>query len=830
MKKMISPLSGSNQIVDVTASDIRVTIKRRKTTSLSSDALLQQPSKLEVWGEVEKLSICGNECAVAKENYIFEETPPLFFEQSDYIVSARSIKNVPLHFEHADKYIREAVTPEDDAEPERLSGVINFGNEVGYSNLVFFDDLGNRLLLEIEIFPSKLSYKEDYESIRNDINEMVEAAAIDFINSTYSLGTISPTKNDVPAIFFTLISQLFSKYYKATKVIMQKPNHTLLKEHTVVSNHKLKQTDNRTVLWLEKHSEQLKRANGKTLVNSALGVRKKVAYDTVENQLVKFMLTTTAKRLLKFKRMYLAGFKAPEKSADSEVLGRIDDMVAKINGQLKNPVFSEVSKLKSLNTMSLVFQMAPGYRDLYRYFQLIQRGISFSGEVYSFSVKETSTLYEYWCFIKLVNIMKKRYTLLDDSKEIIKANRKGVTVTLSKNSRSEVRFLDTNTGDTFELIYNPGEYPSDTVKQVPDNVLKLSKRSGINGRPSSFQYVFDAKYKVEMNPDEHYPDKEKKPGPKVMDINTMHRYRDAIVAKDGDFSEKLMFGAYVLFPYPNDEEEYRKHQFYKSIESVNIGGVPFLPGKTKIAEELLTKLVGESDTSAFERTILPKGVEERLEKVDWAKEDVLVGSLSSREQWHECFAKNYYYVPAESLIAGYHQVEYIAVYQSKKLFGEDAGILYYGEVKETSIVARKEINNLGGRTHPDAKCYRFAIKEWKRLHPKIEFEKDWVYRPRYGISFLLHNSKSTFELFNIRSETDYRLVYELRRIQENLRVQDNAKELFVRINDSVSVFNDESYIRVYDSGKEILRRPTRDFRKAPSIVFESIKNCISSKN
>ena len=79
---MILPLSGSNQIVDVTASEIRVTIKRRKTTSLSSDALLQQSSKLEVWGEVEKLSICGNECAVAKENYIFEETPPLFFRNT----------------------------------------------------------------------------------------------------------------------------------------------------------------------------------------------------------------------------------------------------------------------------------------------------------------------------------------------------------------------------------------------------------------------------------------------------------------------------------------------------------------------------------------------------------------------------------------------------------------------------------------------------------------------------------------------------------------------------------------------------------------------------
>ena len=104
---MILPLSGSNQIVDVTASDIRVTIKRRKTTFLSSDALLQQPSKVEVWGKIEKLSICGSECGEINGNYVLEKNAPLFFEQSDYIVSARSMKGIPLHFEHADKYIRE---------------------------------------------------------------------------------------------------------------------------------------------------------------------------------------------------------------------------------------------------------------------------------------------------------------------------------------------------------------------------------------------------------------------------------------------------------------------------------------------------------------------------------------------------------------------------------------------------------------------------------------------------------------------------------------------------------------------------------------------------
>jgi predicted component of viral defense system (DUF524 family) len=822
---MILPLSGSNQIIDLVASNIRVTIKRRKDTSLSSDALLKQPSKIEVWGSIDSLSICGDDCESKGKDYILEETAPLFFEQSDYLISARTLAGKNLYFDHSDKYIREAISPIDDKEPDRISGVINFGNNVGYSNLIFFDDQGNRLVIEIEVFPSKLSYKDDYEAIRNDINEMVEAAAIDFINSTYSLGTISDTRNKVPAIFFSLISQLFDKYYKATKIIMQKPNHRLLKEHNVVPEYKIKKTDSKSMQWITKHPECINRSKGRKSVSYALGVQKRVSYDTTENQLVKFMLLTTIKKLKSFKRIYLAGFKDPEKTADPEILTKIDSMISKIDGQLKNPVFDEVSQLKSINTMSLVFQMAPGYRDLYRYFQLVQRGISFSGEVYNFSLKETSTLYEYWCFIKLVNIMKKRYTLLDEGNDIIKANRKGVTVTLSKERKSEVKFIDAKTGDKFELVYNPGEYPSDTVKQVPDNVLKLTKRTNAEGKYAHFQYVFDAKYKVEMNPDEHYPDK--KPGPKVADINTMHRYRDAIVSKEGLLNEKLMFGSYVLFPYPNDEEEYRSHQFYRSIQSVNIGGIPFLPGKTTIAEEILEKLVGESDISAFDRAILPKGIEERIEKVDWSKENVLVGSLSSREQWDLCHKENYYYVPVASLY-DYHQVDYVAIYQSKKLFAEEAGILFYGKVTKTEILPRKDINSLKGRTAPNAKCYKYTISEWKKIATKIEFEKDWVYKPRYTNDFLLHNVRSTFELFNIRSEADYRLVYELRRIQENIKVQDDTKELFVRINDNISIYNDGLYIRVFSvlDGKDIFRKPTKDFTESPSIVFEGIKDYI----
>ena len=75
-----------------------------------------------------------------------------------------------------------------------------------------------------------------------------------------------------------------------------------------------------------------------------------------------------------------------------------------------------------------------------------------------------------------------------------------------------------------------------------------------------------------------------------------------------------MFGAYVLFPYA-DEENYKNNAFYKSIGEVNIGGLPFLPSATSLVKEFLDELIADSPESAFERAILPKGIEEKLRKV-----------------------------------------------------------------------------------------------------------------------------------------------------------------------------------------------------------------------
>ncbi|MNP73358.1 hypothetical protein D3C76_1700600 [compost metagenome] len=61
-----------------------------------------------------------------------------------------------------------------------------------------------------------------------------------------------------------------------------------------------------------------------------------------------------------------------------------------------------------------------------------------------------------------------------------------------------------------------------------------------------------------------------------------------------------MFGAYVLFPYP-DEEKFKEHHFYKSIELVNIGAIPLLPNATSLMEQILDEMIQDSLEKAYER-------------------------------------------------------------------------------------------------------------------------------------------------------------------------------------------------------------------------------------
>ena len=465
---------------------------------------------------------------------------PLFFEQTDYIITIQAKEGQALEFHSNSSLIEERVSRVLDDVPSLLSGVVNFGNSVGFSDLIIRADGRDVLSVRVEVYPTKISYKDDYQAMMADINNMVSESVLDFMKKTYQVFVPDHKRNDVPAVFFTILQAIYDKYLRAAKRILAVPHHKLITEHEVLPHYKAGRIDTSSEKWLQKHPEQVRCTDTGIQAEKILAVRKQITYDTQENRLVKFMLKTTVRRIDDFTRRYIQSRQQP----DEQVLIGASKMSREIQRLLGASWLSEVSDYSASKSMSLVFGMAPGYRELYKYYLMLQNGISVGGDIFHMSVRDTAQLYEYWCFIKLYDILRNQYTL--KSPDIIKVDRKGVTIDLVKGKPSKVTFLNTKTGECIYLAYNPSEIATQTVNQRPDNVLELEKK----GSGSAYKYVFDAKYRIEMNPDgQFYPDN--KPGPKVDDINTMHRYRDAIVYENPESRftfEKTMFGAYILFP------------------------------------------------------------------------------------------------------------------------------------------------------------------------------------------------------------------------------------------------------------------------------------------
>ena len=825
---MASLPSGSNKILEVHTESVSIVIKSKKTqVFIDTDAIMSQDSTVDITAvnlRRVKVESCDMDADYdsSSQSCIQLAVSPLFFEQTDYEIVIQSKDGKAVTFWHENPRIREKVDLVTDENLGLISGIVNFGNNVGYSDFEVMYDGHKHLILRIEVFPSKISYKEDYKLMLEDISNEIYSAVIDFLQKTYEWVRIGNSGETTPALFFQIISTIFERYMRAAKTIIASPHHKLAVEHQVMPSYKARRTDTKSEKWLVNHPEYVqKRADG-IAASKVLAVRKQITYDTVENQFARFILNSTVKQLQDFKIRYLDS----AEKVDTVVVDKATAMISTIKRAISTSFLEDVSEYKATQSMSLVFEMAPGYRELYKYHLMLKRGLSINGDVFKVSMKDTAQLYEYWCFIKLVSIMKKQdYRLFTD--DVIKVDKSGVTVTLVKGRASEVKFINPRTGEKITLTYNPAERNTPTVSQKPDNVLTLEKV----GAEREYKYVFDAKYRIEARPDSYYPDNNV--GPKLDDINTMHRCRDAIVYDSGNASrfvfKKEMFGAYVLFPYA-DEEKYENHHFYRSIDAVNIGGLPFLPGSTRLVEKMLSELVADSEESAFERASLPFGIEKRLSQVDWSRQDVLVGSFGSKEQFQDNLARNYYYVPAKHLDRNRLPIHHIALYQSTKMFGNDAGIRYYGEVIEAKRLKRGEIKFQTRRHNEDELYYAFLVKEWKELPVAISVKDEGVYEPKFTNMFLLQHCSQSYELFHIRSEEQYRLLYELKRVFESAEVNANAQsEPIYQIEGGKSVWVHEGVFDILDENGNKLTSSLRisDFAHHPrqyfNLILEQIK-------
>lgn len=759
---MASPLSGSNsdiELVKIETANLSLTIKGnpyhekyenlKKHQSIGSDEMMH----FHVSGEVESILVYDARLQKLSE---LAEHPPIFFENRSYQLVVVPKNNQELSFHHEHPSLRKAISSTQMGSLKLLMGNLSFPNEVGYTTFEIQDDKKSLLTVTLEIYPSKLDYKDDYRALLEEVNDEIYNLAFHLLKRTYLGASTIYATNPSKSEFYRILNDSFHRFMKAISHIKRQPHHTLITRHQLVQGEKIRRLDSVGMNYLRKRPHLFQGVEANMVPSKGITAYKEVSYDTLENRFIKWMIQRVVHKIdgLLTSLEKDSGFKSLP--IDDGLIQNVRKMKSRMKNELNDPFWNGIGKLDR-SVFSLVIQMASGYRDAYQIFLMLSRGLTLRGQIFKMSVKDVARLYEYWTYLKLGQILSKKYVTVDQ--DVIKVRQDGLYVTLDESKTAKRTFRHPETDEVIELYFQKRNNALPTVTQKPDTMLAIEKK----GKTYQYQYVFDAKYRIDFaKSDSHYKRQYGTPGPMEEDINTMHRYRDALVVDQGGPFERTAYGAYVLFPW-NQEEEYEHHPFYKSIEKVNIGGFPFLPNATRLVEQFLDHLIEKSAEEIIREGILPRGTKE-----EWKSsldEKVLVGSVKSEKDYETYMKEGFYQIPVSQLKPGWQEVKYIALYLPKKWYGENGGIQRVATIKDIHI---NRENPLSSDETND--CVYFELEPWKKL--------DHLIRPvGYGIQTYMLTSMSLLkevqelpELF-MKSKEERVLWKTLRRFTKQVKVE-----------------------------------------------------------
>lgn len=738
------------------------------------------------------------------------EHRPIFFENGIYQVMVQPKNERELTFYHENSKLRKAIDRVQLGKAYVLLGNLSFQNEIGFTSFQIRE--GKNILLDVtlEIFPTKLSYKEDYKKLLEEVNDEIYNLAFHFLKKTFQNAMTKLEGNPSPAEFFRLITFYFQAFLKAIDQIERQPYHKLEKTHELVRGDRLKRIDATGRNYLLKNPQlfhEVKKGlhigNQNFMPIKGLTVKKEITLHTHENRFIKWMMIKLSVKMNDLLEKIESKSNWANSDQDDEVHTMVDEMRKQIDQKLRSPFWKRLS-IPDRPVSSLVMQLASGYRDAYQIFLTVTKGLTLQSSIHKMSVKDVATLYEYWTYLKLGQLLSKKYVLL--SQDIIKVNRDGLFVNLEANKPSNRVYKHPLTNEKVILTYQKYEGKLPTISQKPDTMLSIEKR----GETYSFNYVFDAKYRIDFAVGgTYYGNHYGSPGPLEEDINTMHRYRDSIVAEHQGPYERTAFGAYVLFPW-NEEALYEEHHFYKSIGKVNIGGLPFLPNATSLVERFIENLIDKSPEELQKEGILPRGsLEKWRESIE---EKVLVGIISTNAQYETALKNSCYQLPVSLLRNGWQEAKNVALYVTKEVEMEN-GVVCYGRISSIEI---------------DKEFAKFNVRKWSPLPQVI--------RPvGYGIATYvistmqeLNQAKELPELF-IKTDEQKMVWKMVRRVSNQIKIDldnkyiDNAHQIrkYQIRGISISFDTGNQLLTIHSKDKE-LNFELNDMRRNPIVVYKAL--------
>lgn len=662
------------------------------------------------WSEgVESVDVNGRRLTASGE-----KAPAIFFDNTDYPIWVEFKK----HVDYA-QFGSELQNDNDrfSFRGHALAGYINYGNDIGKSELNFVYQIGTdkrRFTLSYEVLSTKLNYHEHWKKIVEDIEEEYRMLSLDYMRRTFHGFTPDAKGETQELIWWSVFAGEQQKFIKACRNIIERPRHRLRGYEVHLRADKLKRVPANIENELAEHRKEpahLYRVEEQIQSN-----------DTQENRFLKYALGQITAKYESLKKRIEA-----IKNTSDVMKKEMDEMLNTLKHLQRNPFFRTVGRFKGLNQESLVLQKATGYSQIYRTWNLLRRAYSLNDGIYRLQSKDIATLYEIWCFIEVSHIVKEQLGINDedlDHRNRMEMN--GVfTWELGKGEHSSILFRK-NGVELAELVYNPkhSEKEDDsisvenlvapTVPQKPDIVLQLTKDDIQKGMKMT--YLFDAKYRIadKVNRVDTPPDDA---------INQMHRYRDAIYYKEysSDVLKKEVIGGYILFPGDGEPADIEVSKFYKTIGEVNIGAFPLRPKDERnraLLEKFIKELIETKSSVTVAKVIPQKGAFVEV------GDRVLVGLVkpSNRKGYYEDFengcAKLYYTGAKFPSTIALHNLHFFIPY-----FKEE-GIRDVYEIEKIRTIKGSEAKQLEGvDDQKDDIRLAFELKFSRRLSEDFQMIK-----------------------------------------------------------------------------------------------------------
>ena len=544
---------------------------------------------------------------------------------------------------------------------------------------------------------------------------------------------------------------------------------------------KIKRFKNNEIKQLINSSNRIKLADNHPLYSSKLNsvatkinsYKKKESLDTSENRFIKHALETFSKFCMDI---------GNHPNAGERLKYEANIVVEKLERNLQHTVFKEISRPTTLKLNSPTLQKKEGYREILKIwlkFDLAAKLVWNGGEdVYSGGKKDIATLYEYWLFFKLLDVLKSIFEIAPrELEKLITPSSNELSLQLKQGKFTALNGLYTkgNRDLNIRFNYNRSFVGNNNISKAGSWTTTLRPDYTLSIWPTNLNEIqaeekeqivhihFDAKYKIaniqqiiENKQDEELNNEKKdnlKGIYKNADLLKMHAYKDAI---------RRTSGAYVLYPGDRNKELKGFHEILPGL-----GAFPIKPSEntneTIYLEIFLKKVLKHFLNNASQReniaskaynihksntpNIIKEPIPEYLngEKLIPDETYVLVGFAKNNKRlnWYKENSKYNFRMNDEKgsliFLPKVVNAKFLLLRESGK---SRASILY--KLKEGIRVFSKEY--LKGLKHPEAKKDHYLVYDFEKGDEDLKVFRgvEWNFKE-------LDEYKNTIKGKNIRS-------------------------------------------------------------------------------